>query len=63
MESIKWIILGIAILMYALVIAFQEKKVWFTSIAAFIVIILGMVVPGVIFPGSESHLYAFTHFS
>ena len=61
MESIKWIILGIAILMYALVIAFQEKKVWFTSIAAFIVIVLGMIVPGVIFPGSESHLYAFTH--
>ncbi len=36
--DLKWIILGIAVLMYALVIIFQEKKVVFTTIAAVICI-------------------------
>ena len=71
MENMKWVVLGIAVLMYALVIAFQNKKVWFTSIAAMLVIILGMIFPGTIFNLPEdvmasvssvpSHLYAFTH--
>ena len=49
MIEMKWIILGIAILMYALVIAFQDKKVIFTSLAGVIVIALGMMYPGSIF--------------
>ena len=32
MEQLKWVVLAIAVVMYALVIAFQKKKVWFTSI-------------------------------
>ena len=69
MNAIKYVILAIAILMYALVIAFQNKKVWFTSAAAVIVIILGMILPNVIFPLKDSgislvangSLYALTH--
>ena len=69
MENLKYIILGIAVLMYVLVIAFQEKKVWFTSIAAAAVILLGIILPGQIFPiegmanGSALYLrsYALTH--
>lgn len=45
MEQLKWVVLAIAVVMYALVIAFQKKKVWFTSIAAVLVIILGMIFP------------------
>ena len=30
MEQLKWVVLAIAVIMYALVIAFQKKKVWFT---------------------------------
>ncbi|MCQ2576086.1 MAG: anion permease [Treponema sp.] len=67
--NLKWVVLAVAVLMYALVIAFQEKKVWFTSIAAGIVILLGCILPGSIFNmpvnGTESafvnHTYAFTH--
>ena len=69
MENLKYIILGIAVLMYVLVIAFQEKKVWFTSIAAAAVILLGIILPGQIFPiegvANSSALYlrsyALTH--
>lgn len=57
----KWIVLGIAVVMYALVIAFQEKKVWFTSFAALAVVLLGVILPGQVFPGSESRLYPITH--
>ena len=39
--DIKWIILALALVMYLLVIIFQEKKVWMTSCAAIITIILG----------------------
>ena len=41
--NIKFIILAIAIVMYLLVIIFQNKKVWMTSIAALAVIILGFI--------------------
>ena len=41
--DIKWIILGIALVMYLLVIIFQEKKVWMTSIAALVIVILGFL--------------------
>ena len=41
--DIKWIILGIALVMYFLVIIFQEKKVWMTSCAALLTIVLGFL--------------------
>ena len=49
MLNIKWIVLGIAVLMYVFVIAFQNKKVWFTSTAAILVILLGFLFPNAIF--------------
>lgn len=49
MDILKWIILAVAVLMYVLVIAFQEKKVWFTTAAALLVVIIGAVMPGSIF--------------
>ena len=56
MEQLKWVVLAIAVVMYALVIAFQKKKVWFTSIAAVLVIVLGMIFPGGIFSIPEDIL-------
>ena len=44
--DIKWIILGIALVMYLLVIIFQEKKVWMTSVAALALVILGFLCQG-----------------
>ncbi len=63
MASLKYVVLAIAVLMYLLVILFQNKKVWFTSAAALIVIILGIIFPGQIFvqPEQASRIYAFTH--
>lgn len=67
MDYIKWIVLGIAVLMYVFVILFQSKKVWFTSIAAVLVILLGSFLPDVIFTlpegssGFHSHIYALSH--
>lgn len=62
MENVlKWVVLGIAVLMYVLVIAFQERKVWFTSMAALICVVLGIVFPGVIFSdgaGDTSRFFA-----
>ena len=60
MTSLKFIVLAIAVLMYLLVILFQNKKVWFTTAAAVLVIILGMIFPGSIFTG-ETRAYAITH--
>ena len=60
MASLKYVVLAVAVLMYFLVILFQNKKVWFTSAAAAIVIILGIIFPGQIFDG-EGRLYAVTH--
>lgn len=60
MTSLKYVVLAIAVIMYLLVILFQNKKVWFTSAAAILVIILGMIFPGNIFDG-ESRTYAITH--
>jgi len=42
MTGLQMAILGIAVVMYGLVIAFQDKKVWFTSIAAVACIILAV---------------------
>ena len=44
--DIKFIILGLALVMYLLVIIFQEKKVWMTSCAALAVIVLGFLAQG-----------------
>ena len=49
MDALKWVILAIAVIMYALVIVFQNKKVWFTTAAALIVVALGMIFPDAIF--------------
>ena len=58
--ELKWVVLGIAIVMYALVIAFQDKKVWFTSAAALAVVILGTIFPARIFEG-QGHSFAILH--
>ncbi len=65
MDILKWVVLGIAVLMYVLVIALQEKKVWFTSLAAVFCVVLGIVFPGIIFPSEAaeipSRLFAVTN--
>ena len=40
--EIKYIILALSVLMYLLVICFQNKKVWFTSAAALVAVLLGL---------------------
>lgn len=47
--ELKWIVLAFAILMYVFVIIFQNKKVWFTTGAVFLLLILGMIFPGQVF--------------
>jgi len=47
--ELKWIVLALAILMYVFVIIFQNKKVWFTTGAVFLLLILGMIFPGQVF--------------
>ena len=47
--ELKWIVLALAILMYVFVIIFQNKKVWFTTGAVFLLLILGMLFPGQVF--------------
>lgn len=49
----KYFVLGVAVLMYVLVIAFQDKKVLFTSAAAVLLLVLGTVFPGTIFFGTR----------
>ena len=44
--EIKYVILVLALVMYLLVIIFQEKKVWMTSAAALAVIVLGFLCQG-----------------
>ncbi len=72
MNAMKWIILGIAVVMYVLVILFQNKKVLFTSVAAGLVILLGIIFPDAVFDMSRAeevlakgafatHLYPITH--
>ena len=70
MFQVKWIVLALAIIMYALVIIFQDKKVWFTSAAAIIIIALGITLPDAVFPlsdaaraagGASARFYALGH--
>ena len=63
MENMKWIVLGLAIVMYALVIAFQNKKVIFTSSAALIIVILAIIFPGSIYSLPEEVLAKTNPFS
>ncbi len=49
MINIKWIILAVALVMYLLVILFQEKKVWMTTAAALITVVLGFIFAGNVF--------------
>ena len=52
--ELKWIVLGIAVIMYLLVILVQNKKLWFTSITAALVVILGLIFPGQVFALTEN---------
>lgn len=58
---LRYVVLAIAVLMYALVIAKQDKKVIFTSVAALLVIGLGIAFPGAIFTSGSGRFYALTH--
>ncbi len=49
MVDLKWVVLALAVIMYLLVIIFQEKKVVFTTCSALILLVLGTVFPGQIF--------------
>lgn len=59
--EMKWLVLALAVVMYLLVIIVQDKKVWFTSLAALAVIVISMIMPGSIFTGSDSRMYALSH--
>ena len=51
--EIKYIILALSVLMYLLVICFQNKKVWFTSAAAFVAVLLGLTFGNVFTSSSD----------
>lgn len=54
--NLKWVILAVAVIMYALVIVFQNRKAWFTIGAALIILSLGVLYPNRIFPLPEDIL-------
>ncbi|MBR5096105.1 MAG: anion permease [Treponema sp.] len=56
----KFVVLALALLMYALVILFQSKKVFFALGAAIIAILLGTIFPQGIFDG-DGKSYAICH--
>lgn len=56
----KFFILALALIMYALVIVFQDKKVFWSLGAAAIAIVLGTVFPAGVFEGS-GRLFALRH--
>jgi len=59
--NIKFIILALALVMYLLVIIFQEKKIWMTSAAALITLVLGFIFSGNVFEAQESAAGLFHH--
>ena len=69
MGFVKYLILALAVIMYLCVILFQDKKVWFTTGAAVLVILLGMLFPGYVFElpsamvqgSAGSRIFAITH--
>ena len=52
--ELKWIILGIAVIMYIGVIVFQSKKVAITFSAAGLIVILGLIFQGQVFAPTEN---------
>lgn len=59
--QIKYVILAIAVLMYLLVILFQDKKVWATSLAALATVVLGFCFQGKVFEITENPASLFGH--
>ncbi|MBO6175961.1 MAG: hypothetical protein J6O39_00240 [Treponema sp.] len=47
--QMKWAALCIAAVMYVLAVAFRSRRVYFSTLAAFIIILLGMIFPGELF--------------
>lgn len=58
--EIKWLVLALALLMYLFVIIFQDKKVWITTGAVLVVLILGLIFPGQIFKEGFAETGRFT---
>ena len=65
MEQLKLMILAIAILMYGLVIIFQNRKVFFTTAAALLIVILAFVFKRAVFAipegSTDAALYPLKH--
>ncbi len=59
--EIKYIILALALVMYLLVIIFQNKKIWMTSAAALITLVLGFIFSGNVFEAQKSAAGLFHH--
>ena len=56
----KWLVLALALLMYALVICFQDKKIFWSLGAAALLLVLGTIFPQKIFDGG-ARTYALSH--
>lgn len=61
MFEIKWIVLALALIMYLLVILFQDKKVLMTTVAALVTVVLGFVFAGRVFENTDSAGALFYH--
>ena len=61
--EMKWVVLTLAVMMYALVIIVQHKKIVFTSAAALVILLLGAILPESIFSsgGVPLRAYPFIH--
>ena len=56
----KWLVLALSFLMYALVLAFQDKKIFWSLGTAALVVALGTIFPASVFEGS-GRAFAITH--
>ena len=61
--EMKWVVLTLAVMMYALVIIVQHKKIVFTSATALVILLLGAIFPESIFSsgGVPLRAYPFIH--
>ena len=61
--EMKWVVLALAVVMYALIIIVQHKKIAFTSAAALVILLLGAIFPESIFSsgGVPLRAYPFIH--
>ena len=62
--EMKWVVLALAVVMYALIIIVQHKKIAFTSVAALVILLLGAIFPESIFSsggGVPLRAYPFIH--